>query len=389
MVGALAGIRILDLTRLAPGPYCSMLLADMGADVIVIDSIASARETTPERERSHAYFALGRNKRSLCLDLKADRGLSIFRALTATSDVVLEGFRPGVVDRLGIGHSALAQEHPRVVYCSLSGYGQTGPYAELSGHDVNYISIGGALGMIGRPDSLPAIPMNFLADYAGGGLLAAFGIVTALFQRERSGRGQYVDVSMSDGTLSLATKLVGQWFEHRAVPLPGRHRINGGAPYYDVYACKDGRFVSVGALEPKFFQNLCRALDLAELAEHQEEIGRWPEIAERMRQRFQERTRDEWWTLLRNADACLTPVYALDEALRDPHNVARDMVTVIEHPRFGAIPTVGIVPKLSETPGSLRRPSPRPGEHSAEILGELGHSESAIDELVESGVVAR
>jgi crotonobetainyl-CoA:carnitine CoA-transferase CaiB-like acyl-CoA transferase len=388
MHGALDGIRVLDLTRLAPGPYCSMLLGDMGADVIVVESVGASEERTPGEERSHAYFALGRNKRSICVDLKAERGRSVFRALVATADVVLEGFRPGVVDRLGIGHSALQKEHPRLVYCSLSGYGQTGPYAELSGHDLNYISIGGALGMIGRPRERPSIPMNFLADYAGGGMLAAFGIVTALFRRERSGRGQYVDVSMSDGTLSLATKLAGQWFEHGAVPAPGQHRINGGAPYYDVYACKDGRWVSVGALEPKFFQNLCRVLGLAELAQRQEDQQSWPELSARLSARFLERPRDEWWAELRNADACVTPVYALDEALRDPHHLARGMVASVEHPRLGAIPTVGVVPKLSETPGSLRRAPPSPGEHTKELLAELGHSDDEVSELCRSRVVS-
>lgn len=388
MKGALEGIRVLDLTRLAPGPYCSMLLGDMGADVIVVESIGASKARTPELERSHAYFALGRNKRSICLDLKAERGRSVFGALVATADVVLEGFRPFVVDRLGIGHAALEEEHPRLVYCSLSGYGQTGPYAELSGHDLNYISIGGALGMIGRPDARPSIPMNFLADYAGGGLLAAFGIVTALFQRERSGRGQYVDVSMSDGTLSLLTKLAGQWFESGVVPAPGAHRINGGAPYYDVYECKDGRFVSVGALEPKFFQNLCRALGLAELSERQEDPQSWPDIAARLSARFLERPRDEWWAELESADACVTPVYALDEALDDPHHRARGMITCVEHPRYGAIPTVGVVPKLSKTPGSLRRPPPFPGEHTRQLLAELGHSDDEISELSRSGVVS-
>ncbi len=389
MHGALDGVRILDLTRLAPGPYCSMLLADMGADVVVIEPVPEASPLTPESDRRAAYFALGRNKRSVCIDLKQPAGLEAFRCLAKSADVVLEGFRPGVVERLGIGFTTLRADSPGLVYCSLSGYGQTGPYASMAGHDLDYIAIGGALGMIGRPLTPPAIPMNFLADYAGGGLLAAFGIVTALFSRERRGEGQYIDVAMSDGALSLATKLVGQYFENGTVPAPGAHRINGGAPYYDVYACKDGGFLAVGALEAKFFRNLCEALGLAGLAEDQENKDRWPSMAAALRAKFLERTRDEWFQLLRDREACVAPVYAIDEALTDPHHVARHMITEVDHPRLGKISTIGVVPKLEKTPGSLRRPPPLPGEHSREILKEAGYDENAIEELVETGVIAR
>jgi crotonobetainyl-CoA:carnitine CoA-transferase CaiB-like acyl-CoA transferase len=379
MLGALDGVRVLDLTRLAPGPYCSMLLADMGADVVLVEPMSEAIADTPENRRHAAHFALGRNKRSVCIDLKTERGLAAFLSLAAKADVLLEGFRPGVAERLEIGYPRLSAENSRLVYCSLSGYGQTGPYAQLAGHDLNYISIGGALGMIGRPETRPAIPMNFLADYAGGGLMAAFGIASALFRREKSGAGQYIDVAMSDGALSLATKLAGQFFETGVVPEPGAHRINGGAPYYDVYACKDGRFLAVGALEPKFFQNLCRALDLEAIDQN---AG--PELARALSAKFLARTRDEWFAALRDADACVTPVYALDEALKDPHNVARGMVAEIE-----GVPTLGVVPKLHGTPGSLRRPAPLAGEHAAEVLGEAGYLESEIQALIGDRIVAR
>jgi alpha-methylacyl-CoA racemase len=388
MHGALDGVRLLDLTRLAPGPYCSMLLADMGADVVVIEPVTDATLVTPETDRRAAYFALGRNKRSICIDLKQPAGLEVFLHLAKSADVVLEGFRPGVVQRLGIGWSALRVDNPRLVYCSLSGYGQTGPYASMPGHDLDYIAIGGALGMIGRPDAPPAIPMNFLADYAGGGLLAAFGIVSALFSRERRGEGQYIDVAMSDGALSLATKLVGQYFETGTVPAPGAHRINGGAPYYDVYSCRDGGFLAVGALEAKFFRNLCEAIGLPDLAEEQEVRDRWPAVSTALRARFRERTRDEWFLLLRDREACVAPVYAIDEALADPHHAAREMITEVEHPRLGKIPTIGVVPKLEKTPGSLRRAPPLAGEHSREILKEAGYDGATIAALVQSGAIA-
>jgi crotonobetainyl-CoA:carnitine CoA-transferase CaiB-like acyl-CoA transferase len=372
MISPLEGVRVLDLGLLAPGPYCSMLLADFGADVVVLERVPAPGADRDELARAGARFALGRNKRSLCLDLKQPDGVELFRRLAREADVVIEGFRPGVVARLGIDYATLRSDCPRLVYCSLSGYGQTGPYATRAGHDLNYIALAGALGMIGRPGAPPSIPMNLLADYAGGGLLAAFAIMLALFARDRSGGGQYIDVAMTDGVLSLLTKLAGQYFERGSVPEPGRHRINGGSADYDVYACADGRFMAVGALEPHFFERLCGALGVDPDD---------PELAAAFARQFRTRSRNEWTLLLADADACAAPVLGLDEALRDPHHAARGMIASIEHPRFGTLPAVGVAPKLSLTPGSIRRPPPAPGEHTDELLGQLGLEPHAIEAL--------
>jgi alpha-methylacyl-CoA racemase len=385
MLGALDGIRVLDLTRLAPGPYATMLLADHGADVIAVEPIS--RE--PEDERAAAHFTLGRNKRSICIDLKHPDGLAVFRKLALGADVVIEGFRPGVAERLGVGYDALARDNPRLVYCSLSGYGQAGPYAKHAGHDLDYIAIGGALGMVGRPESRPAIPVNLVADYAAGGLMATFAIVSALFARERTGKGQAIDVAMSDGVLSLLAKLAGQYFERGTVPEPGAHRINGGAPYYDVYKCGDGKHLAVGALEPRFFENLCRALGVPELAPLHGDEARAGELREKLAAIFVERGRDEWFARLRDADACVAPVYSLDEALADPHHRAREMVVTREHPRLGPLTEVGIAPKLSATPGTLRRFAPVPGADAREVLSEAGYDAASIDALLRSGAVGK
>jgi crotonobetainyl-CoA:carnitine CoA-transferase CaiB-like acyl-CoA transferase len=385
MAGALDGIRVLDLSRLAPGPYCSMLLADMGADVLLVEPVPKSGE--PPDERSAAYFALGRNKRSICLDLKQPEGVAIFRALARRADVLLEGFRPGVMARLGLDHTALAAENQRLVYCSLSGFGQTGPYAQMAGHDLDYLAIGGALGMIGRPGTPPAIPMNLIADYAAGGLMAAFAIVAALLAREKSGFGQHIDVAMSDGVLSLLTKLAGQYFERGTVPQPGAHRINGANPDYDVYLCSDGGYLAVGPLEPHLFQNLCRALDLPELASAQSDSARSAEIRAAFERRFREHPRDEWFQRLREADACAAPVYRLDEALDDPHHLAREMVTSFQHPRLGEIRQIGVAPKLSLTPGKIRSVAPVAGAHTDAVLAEIGFGTEEIAALRAAAVI--
>ncbi len=383
---AFSGIRVLDLSALAPGPYATMLLGDFGADVLVIEAVPKS-ETTPERARTAAHFALGRNKRSLRLNLKAPEGLEVFRQLAKRADVVLEGFRPGVVRRLGIDYETLRVDNPRLVYCSLSGYGQDGPYSQMAGHDINYAAIGGVLGMTGSAGASPSVPMNFLADYAGGGLMAAFSIAAALFARENTGKGQYVDIAMSDGAMSLMSKLVGLYEETGVVPKPGRHRLNGLMPYYDTYECRDGGYLAVGPLEDRFYRNLCRALGLDELADHQHDESRREEIREAFRRRFGEKTRDEWFAELGDADACVTPVLSLEEAMSDEHNVHRGMVAEVEHPELGRLREVGVAPKLSETPGTVRSAPYAPGQHTDEVLQELGYSAERIASLRESRVV--
>jgi crotonobetainyl-CoA:carnitine CoA-transferase CaiB-like acyl-CoA transferase len=393
---ALEGIRVVDLSRAAPGPYATMLLGDMGADVLLVEEAASPsgrRTGAPAAEATEeaaARNALRRNKRSIRLDLKHPEGKAIFRKLTATADVLVEGFRAGVTARLGIDYATLRTDNPRLVYLSLSGYGQDGPYAGFAGHDIDYIAVAGVLSLIGRPGDKPAIPVNLIADYAGGGLMAAFAIAVALLARERTGEGQYIDLAMTDGCLSLLTRAASQRLSGGPPPARGRDRLTGGLPNYDVYECKDGRYLAVGSLEPYFLAALCQAIGLPELAgigegasEHDKEQAR-----ERFRARFLERTRDEWFELLRKTDTCAAPVLDLDEALRDPHNLHRGMLVEVEHPTLGKIPQVGIAPKLSATPGRVRSAGPRAGADTDAVLRELGYGDDDIARLRESHVVA-
>ncbi len=395
---ALEGIRVLDLSRLAPGPFCTMLLGDLGADVLVVEAppgalrgggLRAEQVVDPEAfDRARAYNALGRNKRSIVLDLRREEARQIFIRLAETVDVVLEGFRPGVVKRLGVDYDAVSAVNPRIVYCSLSGYGQDGPYAGMVGHDINYISIGGALGMIGWPGQPPAIPLNVIADFAAGGLHAAYAILAALLARERTGRGQYIDIAMSDGVLYLLALFVGQSLASGESSPRGEALLNGGSPCYNVYQTKDGGWMSVGSLEPQFFANLCRALECEEFVPFQHDPSRQDEIRRCFRERFQARTRDEWFALLRETDVCAAPVYSLGEALADAHNRQRGMVVEVEHPTLGKVRQVGIGTKLSGTPGEVRSLTPIPGQHTDEVLTALGIGAAEIAELRDRGAIA-
>jgi crotonobetainyl-CoA:carnitine CoA-transferase CaiB-like acyl-CoA transferase len=371
----LEGIRVLDLSRLAPGPYCTMLLGDLGADVLLIEQAGegSERRRNPTRAggdgsgatRAQAFNALGRNKRSLGLNLKSEEARAVFYALAKDADVVVE----------------------RIVYLSLSGFGQTGPYAPLVGHDINYISIGGALGVTGWPGQPPAIPMNLVADFAGGGLFAAFAIVVALHAREKTGRGQYVDMAMSDGVLSLLTSAAGSVLAGGKPPMPGEFLLNGGAPHYNVYQCADGEWFSLGSLEPWFWENLCRAMGREDFIPHEYNQEKYPEIFEHFRAEFKTKTRQEWFEELSKSDICAAPVLRLDEALADPHNQARGMVVEVQHPEAGTVRQVGIAPKFSETPGAVRSTAPLPGQHTDEVLRSLGHDDARIEALRASGAI--
>ncbi len=393
----LEGIRVLDLSRLAPGPFCTMLLADLGADVIVVeappDSLRSGLRIEQVIDanvlvRGAAYNALGRNKRSIVLDLRQDAARQVFYRLAATADVVLEGFRPGVVKRLGVAYDTLAALNSRLVYCSLSGYGQDGPYAALPGHDINYIALTGMLDMVGWPGEPPAIPLNVVADYAAGGLHAAYAILAALLARDKTGRGQYLDIAMSDGVMYLLAAALSQYLASGAVTRRGEGMLNGGVPYYNVYQTKDGGWLAVGCLEAHFFANLCHALGCDDLAPFQYDASHHDEVFRRLRERFLMKTRDEWFELLKDADACVTPVYSLAEAVADRHSEERGMVVEVEHPTLGKVRQVGIATKLSETPGRVRATTPRPGQHTDEVLSQAGLSATEIASLRQAGAVA-
>ena len=386
----LEGIRVVDLSRLAPGPFCTMLLGDLGADVIVVEAppehlhgaLSIDQAVDPHSlERARAYNALGRNKRSIVLNLRAESGRDVFYRLAKTADVVLEGFRPGVVRRLGVDYETLREANPRLVYCSLSGFGQDGPNASAVGHDINYIALTGMLDMIGWQGEPPGIPLNVIADYAGGGLLAAYTILAALLARDKTGRGQYLDIAMSDGVMYLLAVALSQYFATGEVTRRGEGMLNGGVPYYNVYQTKDDGWVSVGCLEPHFFANLCRALGCDDLIPFQHDPSRRDEIFRHFRAILLTKTRDEWVAALAGLDVCVAPVQTIAEAVEDPHNRHRRMVLEVEHPNLGQIQQVGIAAKLSDTPGRVRSTAPRPGQHTDEVLSEIGLSAAEIAAL--------
>src|SRR5437870_3178662 len=370
----LEGIRVLDLTRQAPGPYCTMLLGDLGADVVIVEEAPGAgrRMEMGMSERTQAFWALNRNKRSVGLNLKEPRAQEAFLKMAEHADVVIEGFRPGVVKRLGVDYETVSARNERLVYCSLSGYGQTGPYAGLVGHDINYISVGGALGAIGWPGTPPAIPLNLIADFAGGGLYAAFAILAALMARQQTGRGQWVDMAMSDGVTSLLASSASQFFSGGHSLERGVEFLNGGIPAYNVYECADGKWLSIGCLEPWFWAELCKALDCEQYIPHQGNRAMFDEIFAFLRGRFQERTRDEWFAELRQREICVGPVYSREETFNDPHVQAREMIAEVPHPEFGADRQGGVGPKFTETPGAVRTTAPKRGEHTVEVLREAG-----------------
>ena len=398
MVMPLEGIKIVDLSRLAPGPYGTMILGDLGASIIKVEEAGppsgrrveqqGAAKPAPERTpRERVFNALDRNKRSIRLNLKDEAGLKIFYELVRDGDVVMEEFRPDVKKRLKIDYETLSAMNPRLIYCSLTGYGQDGPYRDLVGHDINYISIGGALGAIGWPGTPPAIPLNLLADFAGGGMHAAIGILAAIVAREKTGRGQHVDIAMTDGVVSLMTSALSTYFADGTVPRPGENRTNGKNPHYNVYQTRDGKWLSLGSNEPWFFANLCRAIGREDLIPYQHDESRHPEIKEALRTAIAGRDRDEWFEILSQTDICVGKVYSLDEVPNDPHLRARQMIIELDHPEFGKVPQAGIPMKLSDTPGRARTAAPVAGQHTDEILGELGYSADEIERLRAGGTV--
>ncbi len=386
---ALEQLRVIDLSRHAPGPFCTMLLADFGADVVVVEQPPGTGRKVEEElgvsERARVFNPVGRNKRSIALNLKNPKARDACLRLIGEADIVVEGFRPGVAKRLGVDYGAVREGNPGLIYCSVSGYGQDGPYADLVGHDLNYISLGGALGMTGWPGQPPAIPVNIIGDYAAGGLYAAFAVLAAVEARRATGKGQYIDMAMSDGVMSLANLAVCDYFTSGDPPRPGRYFLNGSLPCYNVYETADGRWLSIGCMEPWFWVKLCEQLGCEQFAQEQFNEQKFPEIFAFLRTRFKERTRDEWFATLREDDVCVTPVYDLDEAVADPHMRAREMLVELEHPEFGPVKQVGIAPKLSETPGSVRTLPSRSGAHTDQVLREAGFSKAEIEELTSDG----
>jgi crotonobetainyl-CoA:carnitine CoA-transferase CaiB-like acyl-CoA transferase len=400
---ALQDVKILDLTRVIPGTFCTMLLADFGAEVIKVESpavtefVGSARSPVGEENRRRAaFFAPNRNKKSIALDLKPEEGKEIFYRLARYADVIVEGFRPGVVKRLKIDYETICKINPQIVYCSLSGYGQDGPYASLPGHDINYIAMGGVLDLIGSKSGPPVIPLNLVADFAAAALYGALGICLALLARDRTGQGQFVDVSFLDGTVSLMNWFSFNYLFEGQTLRRGESWLNGAYPYYGVYKTKDEKYITIGCIEPHFWENLCRLVGKEEYIPYHfapehvawgPQDGKWAEIRSFLEGVFLSKTRDEWFELLSRNDIPVGKVYSQDEVFTDPQVLFRRMVLDVEHPRLGKIRQIGIAPKLSRTPGKVRNLSPLLGEHTQEILQRLGYKEEDIEKLRKDGVI--
>ncbi|HEU5321533.1 MAG TPA: CaiB/BaiF CoA-transferase family protein [Methylomirabilota bacterium] len=381
-MGALDGIRILELARVPPAELPGMMLADMGAEVLKIESPDPERPQGPEWVRRTIHTFTNRNKRSLTLDMKAPEGQAIFRRLAAGADVVVEGFRPGVMKRLGADYETVRALNPRIVYCSLSGFGQDGPYRDYPAHDMNYLSLAGVLGLIGEPGRKPVIPLNIIADYAGASLHGALGIMLALFARERTGRGQHVDVAYLDTTVSLlaATPNMRFFFSDGIAPRRGEGFLGGSYPYYAIYETRDGKLLTIGCTEPWLWANFCQAIgrpDLVRFARKPEQFVRAADAEEEAARQeieaiIRTRDRDDWYERLVEADVCVGKVYDVEEMVHDPQIGHRGMIVDVEHPTQGRVRQFGVAIKLSDTPGAARRAAPLGGEHTDEVLKDLG-----------------
>jgi crotonobetainyl-CoA:carnitine CoA-transferase CaiB-like acyl-CoA transferase len=393
---ALSDVRVLDLTRLLPGGFCSLLLADLGADVIKVEDTGMGDyvrwapptyEGAEESANSALFLALNRGKRSIRLNLKDEDGREVLLRLARDCDVLLESFRPGVLDRLGVGYERLREANEGLVYCAITGYGQDGPNRDRSGHDMNYLGLNGLLGLTGERDGPPVQSAGQIADIGGGALMAAFGVMAALRERDRSGRGQLVDVSMTDGSLAWLALVAARYFADGGVPRRGGLELAGSLVCYRPYACKDG-YVTLGALEPKFWQEFCRGVGREDLVEKQFE-GPGSETHQAVERIFLERTREEWREFASNHDCCLEPVLDLDEALHSELIRAREMVVELDQPGAEApVRQLGIPIKLSRTPGRVEAAAPALGEHTDEVLETAGYAAEEIAELKEGGAVA-
>lgn len=371
MAGSLEGVRVVEFAGLGPAPFCAMMLADHGADVIRI----SRRGGKSMADESGDFLL--RSRRNIALDLKSPDALEVARRLLARADVLIEGFRPGVMERIGLGPDDIMPTNRRLVYGRMTGWGQDGPYAAMAGHDINYIALSGALHAIGRSGQKPVPPLNLAGDFGGGGMMLAFGILAALNAVNRTGKGQIVDCSMVEGSATLMTMIYslrkqGAWFDRREANI-----IDGGAPYYDTYETLDGRYVAIGAVEPQFFTTLLRLTGLTDdpLFKHQEMVSQWPAQKERLTEVFLAKTREEWCTIFEGTDACFAPVLSLDEAPTHPQNLHRGTF------QDAAEQQPAPAPRICDTPARSPQPLRFDEATTNEILGELGYSDDRISEL--------
>jgi len=379
-MGPLSGLRVVEIAGIGPGPFCAMLLSDLGADVLRVDR---ATDVDVDEIAESPDFLLKRGRRSVAVDLKHPDGVATVLGLAERADALIEGFRPGVAERLGIGPQECTAVNPRLVYGRMTGWGQTGADADEPGHDLNYVAITGALAAIGRPGRPPVPPLNLVGDFGGGGMLLAVGILAATLEAQRSGRGQVVDAAMADGVALLATLFygmrdLGQWNDALASNL-----IDGGAPFYDVYETADGGHVAVGAIEPQFYASLLRVLEIdGGPPADQMDQATWPALRQRIAAAFRTRTRDEWCEEMRGAEACFAPVLDWDEARTHPANVERERF--VEH--AGHVQPAP-APRFERTPGAIAGPPALPGEHTREALAAWGVPAERVDALIDSGAV--
>ena len=381
MAGPLAGFKVIEIAGIGPGPFCAMMLADMGAEVLRVDRAQAVSGGSPDTPPADI---LNRGRRSIGVDLKNPDGVETILRLVENADALLEGFRPGVAERLGIGPDACQARNPRLVYGRMTGWGQEGPYAQEAGHDINYIALAGALDPLGRNGERPMFPLNLLGDFGGGGMLLAFGIVCALLETQRSGEGQVVDAAMVDGAAVLTTfihglRAMGVWNDER-----GTNLLDSGAYFYEVYETSDGKHISLGSLEPQFYAALVEqsGLDKAGELPWQHDKTHWPEMKERLAAIIKTKTRDEWCEIMEGHDVCFAPVLSMTEAPDHPHNQHRQ--TFVE---VAGIKQPAPAPRFSRTSAEIARPPSHAGQHTDEALVEWGLSADEVAKLRETGAV--
>ena len=380
-MGPLAGVRIIELAGIGPGPFCAMMLADMGADVIRVERSAAVRGGDPDLPPADVML---RGRRSIGIDMKSPDGLEAVMKLIESADGLIEGFRPGVTERLGVGPDDCLARNPRLVYGRMTGWGQEGPYAHAAGHDINYIALAGALEPMGRAGEAPVPPLNLVGDFGGGGMYLAFGMVCAILEARQSGEGQVVDAAMVDGAASLMTffhgfRAMGIWNDER-----GTNLLDTGAHFYDVFECSDGEYVSIGSIEPQFYAELREKLELTdENWDQQMSRSMWPELKAELAAIFKRRTRGEWCELMEHSDICFAPVLSMEEAPKHPHNVHRG--TFVE--RNGVVQP-GPAPRFSRTEAEIQRPPAHAGQHTDELLADVGYAAEEISALRQAGSVA-
>lgn len=393
MARMLVGIKVLDLSRLLPGPFCTQLLADLGAEVIKVEAPGegdgSRHQRTAIRGYGSSFLMLNRGKKSIALNLKSKAGVEIFRRLAGKADLIVESFRPGVVDRLGIGYNALKRDNRKLIYCSLTGFGQDGPYAQRPGHDINYLSYSGLAGLTGPRGGAPLPPGLQVADIAAGALFAAFALMTALYHRERTGRGQYIDVAMLDGLFAVGQSVFGEYFSTGQLPGPGAMRLAGGYPVYGIYETKDKKYFALGALEEKFFFTFCERAgreDLKKLHRFSTDKER-DKLEKELKALFKQKTRDEWTELVAALDTCGSPVLDFEEAMNDPQVRHRRLFFSGLHPQDGELPQVAFPVKFSDAEPIPPSAAPRLGQHTEEVLMSVGYNRAEIERFKKDKVI--